>query len=129
MGDCYDEMIRRHSSDGVDSDVSGRYQHWPLDQASSSSSCSVAHGQEMYTERLSMCQMFSRSEGRVAWAGTVLALLQSVGFIISLYLLVNNYSSNTDLSHDDPHQHVCVEAVLCLMSGMVQLSTTLVTPT
>merc|ERR1719323_459287 len=59
--------------------------------------------------------MFSRSEGRVAWAGTVLALLQSVGFIISLYLLVNNYSSNTDLSHDDPHQHVCVEAVLCLM--------------
>ena len=53
-----------------------------------------------------MCQMFSRSEGRVAWAGTVLALLQSVGFIISLYLLVNNYSGNTDLSHDDPHQHV-----------------------
>ena len=27
-------MIRRHSSDGVDSDVSGRYQHWPLDQVS-----------------------------------------------------------------------------------------------
>ena len=52
----------------------------------------------------------------MAWAGTVLAILQSVGFIISLYLLVSNYnSSSSDLYQDDPHGHVCVEAVLCLM--------------
>jgi len=57
--------------------------------------------------------MVSRSEGRVAVAGTILALLQSVGFIISLYLLVSNYTSQHH--DDDPYQHVCVEAVLCLM--------------
>jgi len=65
----------------------------------------------MYTERLSAWQMATRPEGRVAVAGTVLAILQSVGFIISLYLLVSSYQHN----QDDPYQHVCVEAVLCLM--------------
>ena len=58
-------------------------------------------------------QMVTRPEGRVAMAGTVLALLQSVGFIISLFLLVSNYISQG--SNDDPNQHICVEAVLCLM--------------
>ena len=56
--------------------------------------------------------MLSRSEGRVAFAGTVLALLQSFGFIITLYLLVSSYTGGGE---DDPHDHVCVEAVLCLM--------------
>ena len=83
------------------------------DQVSSSSSCcSVAHGQDMYTERLTPCQMFSRSEGRVAFVGTVLALVQAVGFIITLYLLVTIYTGTVQ---DDPADHVCVEAVLCLM--------------
>ena len=56
--------------------------------------------------------MVTRSEGRVAVAGTILALLQSVGFIISLYFLVSSY---TNQDRDDPTQHVCVEALLCLM--------------
>ena len=57
--------------------------------------------------------MISKSEGRVAVAGTILALVQSVGFIISLYLLVSNYTDEG--RYDDPRQHVCVEALLCLM--------------
>ena len=57
--------------------------------------------------------MATRAEGRVAVAGTILAVLQSVGFIISLYLLVSSYTSQQN--QDDPYQHVCVEAVLCLM--------------
>ena len=48
----------------------------------------------------------------MAVAGTILALLQSVGFIISLYFLVSSY---TNQDRDDPTQHVCVEALLCLM--------------
>ena len=58
-------------------------------------------------------QMISKSEGRVAVAGTVLALVQSVGFIISLYLLVSSYTDEG--RYDDPRSHVCVEALLCLM--------------
>ena len=57
--------------------------------------------------------MISRSEGRVAVAGTILAVVQSVGFIISLYLLVSNYTEEGQ--SDDPSQHVCVEPLLCLM--------------
>ena len=83
-----------------------------LKVSTSSSCCTVAHGQDMYTERVTHFQMFSRPEGRVAFIGTVLALLQSVGFILSLYLLVSNYSGDGE---DDPQSHVCVEAVLCLM--------------
>ena len=60
---------------------------------------------------LMMMMMVSRSEGRVAWAGTVLAFLQSLGFIISLYLLVTSYTG----AEDDPHTHICVESILCLM--------------
>ena len=65
----------------------------------------------MYSERLTLCEMASRPEGRVAWAGTVLALLQALGFIISLYLLVTSYTG----AEDDPYAHICVESILCLM--------------
>ena len=46
----------------------------------------------MYSERLGPCQLLARSEGRVAFAGTVLASLQAVGFVLSLYLLVSSYT-------------------------------------
>ena len=79
--------------------------------SSHSSCCTVPHGQVMYSERLTLCEMASRAEGRVAWAGTVLALLQALGFIISLYHLVTSYTG----AEDDPYDHICVESVLCLM--------------
>ena len=87
---------------------------WPSDQVSHSSSCcSVPHGQAMFTERLGPWELLSRSEGRVAFAGTVLALLQSCGLVISLYMLVSNYMM--DSMEDDPSSHICVEAVVCLL--------------
>merc|ERR1712203_272269 len=43
----------------------------------------------------------------------ILALVQSVGLIISLYLLVSNYTDEG--RYDDPRSHVCVEPLLCLM--------------
>jgi len=78
-----------------------------------SSCCSVPHGQDMFTERVGPWELLSRSEGRVAFAGTVLALLQSVGLVISLYMLVSNYMASSD--EDSPISHICTEAVLCLL--------------
>jgi len=87
---------------------------WPGSQVSHSSSCcSVPHGQDMFTERVGPWELLSRSEGRVALAGTVLALLQSFGLVLSLYMLVSNYMA--DDSEDDPSSHICTEAVLCLL--------------
>ena len=104
--------------------------HWPLGQvqprlhtaevrlrpsqvSSASSCCGAPHGQHMYSERLSPCQLLARSEGRVAFAGTVLASIQAVGFVLSLYLLVSSYTS--EAAAEDPRGHVCVEAALCLL--------------
>ena len=87
---------------------------WPTSQVSHSSSCcSVPHGQDMFTERVGPWELLSRSEGRVAFAGTVLALLQSFGLVLSLYMLVSNYLA--DSAEDDPSSHICTEAVLCLL--------------
>ena len=87
---------------------------WPSSQVSHSSTCcSVPHGQAMFTERLGTWELLSRSEGRVAFSGTVLALLQSCGLVISLYMLVSNYI--VESTEDDPSTHICVEAVVCLL--------------
>ena len=67
----------------------------------------------MFTERVGPWELLSRSEGRVAFAGTVLALLQSFGLVLSLYMLVSNYMA--DSADDDPSSHICTEAVLCLL--------------
>ena len=87
---------------------------WPGSQVSHSSSCcSVPHGQDMFSERVGPWELLSRCEGRVALAGTVLALLQSFGLVLSLYMLVSNYMA--DDRADDPASHICTEAVLCLL--------------
>ena len=87
---------------------------WPGSQVSHSSSCcSVPHGQDMFSERVGPWELLSRSEGRVALAGTVLALLQSFGLVLSLYMLVSNYMAEDRT--DDPASHICTEAVLCLL--------------
>ena len=87
---------------------------WPGSQVSHSSSCcSVPHGQDMFSERVGPWELLSRCEGRVALAGTVLALLQSFGLVLSLYMLVSNYMAEDRA--DDPASHICTEAVLCLL--------------
>ena len=87
---------------------------WLASQVSHSSSCcSVPHGQDMFTERVGPWELLSRSEGRVAFAGTVLALLQSCGLVISLYMLISNYMANT--TEDYASSHICTEAILCLL--------------
>ena len=67
----------------------------------------------MFTERVGPWELLSRSEGRVAFGGTVLALLQSCGLVISLYMLISNYMANT--TEDYASSHICTEAILCLL--------------
>jgi len=81
--------------------------------SSSSSCCSVPHGQAMFTERIGAVELISRPEGRVALAGTLLAFLQSFGLVLSLYMLVSNYLEESP-AYDDPTSNLCTEAALCL---------------
>jgi len=84
--------------------------------SSSSSCCSVPHGQAMFTERIGAVELISRPEGRVALAGTLLAFLQSFGLVLSLYMLVSNYlvEEEEENPYVDPTSNLCTEAALCL---------------
>jgi len=85
----------------------------PVSVSTSSSCCSVPHGQAMYSERLGPLELLSQPEGRVALAGTLLALLQSVGLVLSLYMMVTNYLETDTIG--DPATHLCTEATFCLL--------------
>lgn len=67
----------------------------------------------MYSERLGVLELVSIPEGRVAVAGTVLALLQAGGLVTALYMLVRNYLESGE--GGDPGNHVCTEALVCLL--------------
>lgn len=69
--------------------------------------------QAMFCERVSPLSLLCRAEGRAALAGTVLALLQAAGLVISLYMLVANLLVEEGAT--DPSTHVCTEALLCLL--------------
>ena len=60
---------------------------------------------------LVMFQMLTYSLGQVIVTSLVLAMIQSVGLLISFYLLLQNQSTE----EQDPSQNICVEALLCLL--------------
>lgn len=66
----------------------------------------------MYSERGSVLSALTSHHGRVILVGCSLVIIQSVGLILSLCFLVQNYLSQEE---DDPYKHLCTTAALCLL--------------
>ena len=66
----------------------------------------------MQTKRFSVIlQLLSYSLGQVILTCLVLAIIQTIGLVISVSLLIKTQSMN----EENPWDNICVEAMLCLM--------------